>query len=92
MPPLNYRHLEYFHAVAHEGGVTAAADVLHVSQPSISALGRRSPSRPSRPTIRPSTPARPPLRPSTAPSPSRSRPLPPLPSRARRRGTSLDGW
>lgn len=34
---LNYRHLRYFHAVAHEGGVTAAAEVLHVSQPSISA-------------------------------------------------------
>jgi LysR family transcriptional activator of nhaA len=37
MTPLNYRHLEYFRAVAHEGGVRAAAAVLHVSQPSISA-------------------------------------------------------
>ncbi|MEJ2541840.1 MAG: LysR family transcriptional regulator [Gemmatimonadota bacterium] len=36
MPSLNYRHLQYFRAVAHEGGVTAAAQVLHVSQPSIS--------------------------------------------------------
>jgi LysR family transcriptional activator of nhaA len=35
--PLNYRHLRYFRAVAHEGGVTAAAQVLHVSQPSVSA-------------------------------------------------------
>lgn len=37
MPRLNYRHLEYFWHVAREGGVTAAAEVLHVSQPSISA-------------------------------------------------------
>lgn len=41
MPPLNYRHLAYFRAVAHEGGVTAAAEVLHVSQPSISAQVRK---------------------------------------------------
>ena len=41
MPSLNYRHLEYFRAVAHEGGVTAAAEVLHVSQPSISAQLRK---------------------------------------------------
>lgn len=37
MSPLNFRHLRYFHAVAHEGSVTAAAEALHVSQPSISA-------------------------------------------------------
>jgi LysR family transcriptional activator of nhaA len=37
MPRLNYRHLRYFQAVAREGGVTAAAKVLHVSQPSVSA-------------------------------------------------------
>ena len=36
MSALNYHHLRYFHAVAHEGGVTAAAEALHVSQPSIS--------------------------------------------------------
>lgn len=39
--PLNYRHLQYFQAVAHEGGVTAASRVLHVSQPSISAQIRK---------------------------------------------------
>ena len=38
---LNYRHLMYFRAVAHEGGVTAAAEHLHVSQPSISAQVRK---------------------------------------------------
>jgi LysR family transcriptional activator of nhaA len=36
MAPLNYRRLDYFRTVAHEGGVTAAAAVLRVSQPSIS--------------------------------------------------------
>lgn len=41
MSPLNYRHLEYFRAVAREGGVTAAAEALHVSQPSISAQLRK---------------------------------------------------
>ncbi len=41
MPRLNYRHLEYFWHVVREGGVTAAAQVLHVSQPSISAQLRK---------------------------------------------------
>ena len=49
MASLNYHHLRYFHAVAHEGGVTAAAESLNVSQPSVStqiqqledALGQR---------------------------------------------------
>ena len=41
MPRLNYRHLEYFWHVVREGGVTAASDVLHVSQPSISAQLRK---------------------------------------------------
>lgn len=36
MPPLNYRHLYYFWAAAREGGVTAAAEKLHVSQSSMS--------------------------------------------------------
>jgi len=41
MPKLNYRHLLYFRTVAREGGVTAAARVLHVSQPSVSAQIRK---------------------------------------------------
>lgn len=36
MSRLNYHHLRYFHAVALEGGVTAAAEKLNVSQPSVS--------------------------------------------------------
>src|SRR6201982_494261 len=34
---LNYHHLLYFWAVAKEGGLRGASEVLHVSQPSISA-------------------------------------------------------
>ncbi|MDT8340702.1 MAG: LysR family transcriptional regulator [Longimicrobiales bacterium] len=36
MARLNYRHLLYFRTVAREGGFTAAARVLRVSQPSVS--------------------------------------------------------
>lgn len=36
MSGLNYQHLRYFWTVAHEGGVTAAAERLNVSQSSIS--------------------------------------------------------
>ena len=37
MRPLNFRHLHSFWAAAREGGVTAAAEALHVSQPAVSA-------------------------------------------------------
>jgi len=37
---LNYHHLRYFLAVASEGGVKAAADMLHVSPPTLSAQVR----------------------------------------------------
>ncbi len=33
---LNYHHLHYFWVVAREGSVTAACDILHLSQPTIS--------------------------------------------------------
>ena len=33
---LNYHHLHYFWAVAKEGGLTQAAEVLHLSQPTLS--------------------------------------------------------
>lgn len=36
MPRLNYRHLEYFHAVVQEGGVRAAAERLHLTPQTIS--------------------------------------------------------
>lgn len=41
MPTVNYRHLHHFWSVAKEGGVSAAARVLHVSQPALSAQIRR---------------------------------------------------
>jgi LysR family transcriptional activator of nhaA len=37
----NYRHLAYFHAVAHEGNLTRAADALHVSQSAVSVQIRK---------------------------------------------------
>jgi LysR family transcriptional regulator, transcriptional activator of nhaA len=38
---LNYHHLHYFWMVAREGGVSRAAEKLHVSQPSVSAQVKR---------------------------------------------------
>jgi LysR family transcriptional regulator, transcriptional activator of nhaA len=37
MPSLNYKHLLYFWTVAREGSITRASEVLHVTQPAISA-------------------------------------------------------
>ena len=37
---LNYHHLRYFLAVAAEGGIKAASDILHVSPPTLSAQVR----------------------------------------------------
>lgn len=36
MAELNYNHLRYFHAVAHEGNLTRAAEYLNVSQSAVS--------------------------------------------------------
>lgn len=39
--PVNYRHLQYFWSVVREGGVTAAAEAMHVSQSAVSAQIRK---------------------------------------------------
>lgn len=41
MSGLNYQHLRYFHVVAREGGVTAAAERLNVSQSAVSVQLRK---------------------------------------------------
>ena len=41
MPRLNYHHLHYFRAVAHEGNLTRAAEHLHVSQSAVSVQIRK---------------------------------------------------
>lgn len=41
METVNYNHLYYFHVVAEEGSLTAAARVLHVTKPTISAQIRQ---------------------------------------------------
>ncbi|MFE8071147.1 LysR family transcriptional regulator [Marinobacteraceae bacterium S3BR75-40.1] len=40
MPTLNYKHLRYFQAIAHEGNLTRAAEKLHVSQSALSSQVR----------------------------------------------------
>ncbi|PAV25388.1 LysR family transcriptional regulator [Tamilnaduibacter salinus] len=41
MATLNYKHLRYFHATAHEGNLTRAAEKLHVSQSALSSQIRQ---------------------------------------------------
>lgn len=41
MHSINYKHLYYFFVVAREGGITRASELLHVSQPAISAQLRK---------------------------------------------------
>ncbi len=41
MPPLNYHHLRYFHAIAREGSLTRAAQHLHISQSALSVQLKR---------------------------------------------------
>lgn len=41
MPNLNYHHLRYFRAIAHDGNLTRAAENLHLSQSALSAQLRK---------------------------------------------------
>lgn len=41
MDDLNYRHLRYFHAVAHDGNLTRTAERLHLSQSALSVQIRK---------------------------------------------------
>lgn len=41
MRPLNYHHLSYFRAVAHDGNLTRAAEQLHISQSALSVQIRK---------------------------------------------------
>ncbi len=36
MAKINWRHIEIFHAVMTSGNLTAAAELLHTSQPTVS--------------------------------------------------------